>query len=282
MILPYENHRSLGHSSIYMLNSNLDIWPKSGAKKNNGNIFEHRRSVTTCEIRDSLGIVSPKDASVVHLSCWMIRKKQAVSADVTLIKLRQRNTVKRKLHNSFVSTSLRSDDDNAFKRTRSFTKPNKHGIRTMPSGSDSSRDLLTSPVFYRSLNFWKGHVFTIQKRVTDFWSINVYKMGAKHDRPIDMARKYMGFIVFGLYKNRSYGPLLTTDCWAHFVRCFLDSEFINHHSERFVYTGVIICLFCDKTKILVRPWNQCHRCHHLEHFFVAVGILLGGSMVVSN
>ena len=135
------------------------------------------------------------------------KKKQAVSADVTLIKLRQRNTVKRKLHNSFVSTSLRSDDDNAFKRTRSFTKPNKHGIRTMPSGLDSSRDLFI-PAFLRSLNFWKGHVFTIQKKVTDFWSINVYKMGAKHDRPIDMVRKYMGFIVFSLHRSGVMGPYL--------------------------------------------------------------------------
>ena len=33
MILPYGNHRSLGHTSTNMLNSNLDIWPKSGAKK---------------------------------------------------------------------------------------------------------------------------------------------------------------------------------------------------------------------------------------------------------
>lgn len=79
MILPYGNHRSLGHTSTNMLNSNLDIWPTSGANKNNRNIFEHRRSVTIREIRDSLGIVSPKDASVVHLSCWMIRKKNRQS-----------------------------------------------------------------------------------------------------------------------------------------------------------------------------------------------------------
>ena len=197
-----------------MLDSNLDIWPTSGANKNNRNIFEHRRSVTTREIRDSLAIVSPKDASVVHLSCWMIRKKTGSLCRCDIDQIASKEYSEKKATQLFcinISSiwwwQCLQKNTFLYKTKQTWHKNNAKWFRFKPWPFH--------PLFFRGHLPSERVTFSPSKKSHGFLKHQRLQDGSKTRSANRYGPKIHGFHCFLLPTYKwSYGPLLTTDCWA--------------------------------------------------------------------